>query len=126
MKLIAQSQKHGYGQKVLAHYCPACETMHGFAYITPQKNGAIWTFDGDFEQPTFTPSMHIKAGPWPEDCREKGNEYDVCHYFLTNGVINYLTDCTHKYAGQQILLTDVPAKYLSSVDPIMVPPNPRP
>ena len=114
MKLIAQGRQHGYRQPMLAHYCPACKCMHGFAYIDKQKNGAVWNFNGDMEQPTFTPSMHIKTGPYPEEFGEKAFEVDICHYFLTDGIIIYLNDCTHSLAGKSIVLPDVPVEYLDT------------
>lgn len=111
MKLIAQGKADGYNQEMLSHYCPGCDTLHGFAYINPQRNGALWTFNNNFDKPTFTPSMHIQAGPWPKDY---GKEYEVCHYFLTDGVQQFLDDCTHEHRGLSVPLKDVPAKYLKA------------
>ena len=48
-----------------AHWCPACEEMHAFAVDKPFSNGAKWTFDGNLDAPTFSPSMLIRTGPRP-------------------------------------------------------------
>jgi hypothetical protein len=79
----------------LAHWCPACEEMHAFALDGKNASGAQWSWDGNVEAPTFTPSMHIKTGP-------------VCHYFLRAGTIQYLGDCTHAMKGQSVPLPDLP------------------
>jgi len=88
-----------------AHWCPACKELHGFWVDKPNPdNGARWTFDGNLDVPTFNPSMNIRAEFAPED----GGPF-VCHYFLKNGVIQYLNDCTHEMAGKEIPLPDLPA-----------------
>lgn len=84
--------KHGAG---FAHWCPGCQSMHGFAVSEPFSNGAKWTFNGDFEKPTFTPSMNIGNG-W-------------CHYTLTAGVLNFTNGCTgHKLSNQKVPLPELP------------------
>jgi hypothetical protein len=68
-----------------AHWCPACEEMHAFAVDKPFSNGAKWTFDGNLDAPTFSPSMLIRTGPRPMVPlgRPDAGKVDVCHYFLT-------------------------------------------
>lgn len=87
-----------------AHYCPACREMHDYAVEGPQRNGAQWSFNGDYERPTFTPSMRISWG--------MGADRPVrqCHYFVTDGQIRYCADSTHALAGLTVNLPDVPAK----------------
>lgn len=59
----------GYFGRGFAHWCPACEEMHAFAVEEPFRNGAKWTFDGNLEKPTFSPSMNIAVGPFQRDGR---------------------------------------------------------
>lgn len=43
-------------------FCPACGCGHKF-------DVGRWQFNGDFEKPTFSPSMHVTMGPrpkWPQ------------------------------------------------------------
>jgi hypothetical protein len=97
---------HGEGWN---HYCPACKTTHGFAVESPFRNGARWSFDGNMEAPTFSPSMNIRVGPYPYDPAETDHgRIEVCHYFLRGGVIEYLGDCTHEMRGQRVPLPDLP------------------
>lgn len=92
-----------------AHWCPACEEMHAFAVEKPFSNGAKWTWDGNVNAPTFSPSMNIRIGPYPADDDQPGR-IDVCHYFLRAGVIDYLGDCTHALKGQKVPLPDLPER----------------
>jgi hypothetical protein len=75
------------------HYieCPACGYGHGF--------DSRWSFNGDYDKPTFTPSMLVNA-----NMPQLGHR---CHSFITDGKIQFLSDCTHKYAGQTMDLPDV-------------------
>lgn len=76
------------------HWCPACLRLHPL----PSDTGR-WTFDGDFEKPTFTPSFRHSFG-------RDGNR--TCHYILTAGVLNFCSDCTHSLAGQSVPLPPIP------------------
>jgi hypothetical protein len=93
----------------IAHWCPGCHRQHQFAVESPQENGARWTWDGNTEQPTFSPSMSIKHGPGP--CWEPGDGtgIEVCHYFLRAGQIEFLEDCTHFMRGRTVPLPRMPA-----------------
>lgn len=77
--------------KILRGYlinCPGCGMSHLF--------DSRWSFNGDFEKPTFKPSMLAK---WPNNF--------VCHSFVTDGKIQFLGDCTHENAGKTMDLLDV-------------------
>lgn len=89
-----------------AHWCPACKSMHDFAVERPFRNGASWQYSGVAELPTFSPSMNITVGPFPN------GDIKRCHYFLRGGRIQFLTDCTHSFAGQTVDLPDIPPEAL--------------
>jgi hypothetical protein len=110
-KLRRIGAAQGYTAGGLAHWCPACGEMHAFALDGKNASGAQWTWDGNVEHPTFTPSMHIKIGKYADQNwqEETAGESSVCHYILTAGVINYCGDCTHAMKGQSIRLPDLPA-----------------
>jgi len=90
-----------------AIWCPGCGRMH----VIPNR----WGFDGNIEAPTFVPSVKIEyngqdAGVFdaavglafqraPAKC---------CHFFLRAGVLEYCPDSTHKLAGQNIILPEIP------------------
>jgi hypothetical protein len=88
-------------------FCPGCESGHGFN----QK----WSFNGNLERPTFSPSILVR-GVEPITDEEHGLIMSggyveprpfVCHSFVTDGKIQFLSDCTHKLAGQTMDLPDV-------------------
>jgi len=73
------------------HWCPACEDMH------PLPDS--WMFDGNVEQPTFSPSFkqtftHWTGEPGSEEAR-RTREDRVCHYFITDGRIQFCPDSWH-------------------------------
>lgn len=84
-----------------AHYCPACRQLHEYAVEGPFRNGAQWSFNGDYERPTFTPSMRIVWGMGGDQPNKQ------CHYFVTDGQIRYCADSTHALAGLTVNLPDV-------------------
>jgi hypothetical protein len=99
------------GQGGYFHWCPACEEMHRL----PDS----WTFDGNLEMPTFSPSFKhsgMKAevvngrwtGEWERDGDGKLIPF-VCHYILTAGQLNFCGDCTHAFAGKTVPLPALPA-----------------
>ena len=92
-----------------AHWCPACKQMHDYAVEQPFRNGAKWSFNGDAGSPSFTPSMNISVGPFPDGRIER------CHYFVKHGRIDVCRDSTHELAGKTVELPDVPAAVLSRV-----------
>lgn len=79
-------------------FCEGCGCSHLF-YTTGTP---AWKFNGNMDKPTFEPSLLYR---WHEGGADK-----VCHLFLRNGEVQYLTDCTHKLAGK-----NVPVKEFSPV-----------
>lgn len=59
--------------------------------------GAIWTWNGSLEKPTFQPSILVKANYTSIDRLD-----DICHSFVVDGRIQFLGDCTHELAGQTV------------------------
>jgi hypothetical protein len=83
----------------LLFYCPGCSMVHGvFTQDYPESTSARWNFDGNVESPTFSPSIivTIKYGP----------PIKVCHSFVRNGKIEFLSDCYHSLASQTVDLPD--------------------
>jgi|SRR5579862_721653 len=99
--------KGGYG-----HWCPGCQEMHRL----PFPSG--WTFDGNLERPTFTPSFKhwgiqrvFVAGKWTGEWVRDANGNTVqflCHYILTAGQLNFQNDCTHALVGKSVPLPPLP------------------
>lgn len=83
-------------------WCPACDEMH------PLPDG--WTFDGNVETPTFTPSF---KHTWSH-----AGEPRCCHYIVTAGKVAYQSDCTHGRKGETITMPDLPLEYRDSPDEV--------
>jgi hypothetical protein len=98
-----------YRQPMIAHWCPACQELHPFSCDEPQTNGAKWEWNGDAFYPTFSPSMNIRVGPYPD------GSFEVCHYFLKGGMIEYLGDCTHLWKGVSTPIVPIPDSRLVSI-----------
>ena len=80
--------------------CPAC----GWHEFPKQgKPGASWTFNGNFERPTFKPSMNEAVGPFPDGSKWAG-QIRRCHFVLTDGVLHFCGDCTHDLKGKVVPL----------------------
>lgn len=79
----------------VAIWCPGCHTAHVL--------DGRWIFNGDYERPTFSPSLKC----WHP--RGDGEDSDVpayvCHTCITDGRIQFLGDCTHSLANQTV---DIP------------------
>lgn len=94
--------------------CPGCG-WH-VLNVDPSKPGPCWGFNGDLERPTFTPSILTKAGHYcasqeGQDCwctyearlgRPAPFSCFICHNFVTDGRIQFLSDSTHHLAGQTV------------------------
>lgn len=84
--------------------CPACESSHAVAVKGPNA----WEWNGDGDLPTFTPSVLVTHDAKPE-ASEKFKEWRTaraCHSFITDGKIQFLSDCTHALAGQTVPVPD--------------------
>lgn len=72
--------------------CPGCKCDHA---IGLKVDGGNHDFNMDLEYPTISPSVLYASHP-------------VCHAFIRNGMIQFLSDCEHSLAGQTVELPDYP------------------
>ena len=87
------------GQDTYYFWCPGCKYCHG--YPVPR-----WSYNGDFELPTFSPSLLI----YYTDPETK-QRVTCCHLFLTNGILDLLGDCPHDLKSKKIPLPTLPSGY---------------
>lgn len=84
-------------------WCPGCATVHGITFGSPQG----WTWNGSLELPTFSPSVLVQ-GTMGNNLFANDPEYKevstVCHSFVVEGVIQFLSDCTHSLANEHVEL----------------------
>jgi hypothetical protein len=92
------------------HWCQGCKCGH--VYPTGRTNGPNWSFNGNVEKPSFSPSMliFIPAGPYGEN-DENVPQRTICHYFVTDGQIRFCGDSPHQFAGQNLPLLPIPEDY---------------
>jgi hypothetical protein len=103
--------------KSLSFRCPGCDDWHTIDVTR-------WAWNGDLDLPTISPSILVTSGhyvsshqPGVDSCwcdydRENpenpsGFSCAICHSFVRDGRIEFLSDCTHKLAGQTV---DLPAR----------------
>jgi hypothetical protein len=94
--------------------CPGCGMNHGMP-ISLGKSHSCWTFNNDVEKPTLSPSILAKSTvPITDEQHaaimrgEKVTPIDVvCHSFVRNGNIEFLSDCTHEFAGKTVPLNSI-------------------
>jgi hypothetical protein len=96
---------------LLGFWCPGCEQMHAV--------NSGWYLNGNYDRPTFTPSVLVTNGHYVKDWKgpscwctwnrehpEYLNKFICrrCHSFVTDGQIRFLSDSTHRLAGQTVSL----------------------
>ncbi len=86
--------------------CPGCGYPHGVSIGAGP--GPRWGYNGNADAPTFTPSLLVRTGRAvdPSMVWEEGDPPEVCHSFITDGRIQFLSDCTHALAGQTVDIPD--------------------
>lgn len=100
---ILRTGEDGY----VLFWCPGCDGPHGLRVSTDPAPGARWSFNGDFDRPTFSPSVLVRYNG--ADAGRDGAPPAVCHSFVNDGQIQFLGDCTHGLAGQTVALPDYDA-----------------
>ena len=97
-KLLAIGSAENHPDYLLI--CPGCGSQHEIYTTKPNRLGAQWSFDGDIDKPTIAPSVNSSAS-------DNGVVFYRCHFFVNEGQIQFLPDCTHEYAGQTLELPDI-------------------
>lgn len=86
--------------------CPGCGCLH---WISDR-----WQFNGEMDRPTVSPSILVRGTVPVTDEQHRrimaGEKIEpvplVCHSFVRDGRIEYLSDCTHALAGQTVEIPD--------------------
>lgn len=108
-----RNSETGEAGELVWFWCAGCNTHHA---INPKG----WTWNGDSERPTFSPSVLVRCTVLTEEGLAMVDRHEhpadgkypsrdtVCHSFVRDGQIQYLGDCTHALAGQTVPLEDLP------------------
>lgn len=80
--------------------CPGCGLAHRVHVEASDKNrnNPVWTWNGDLVKPTFYPSVRCK---WTVG---ENHEEKCCHFYVRDGMVQFLDDCTHEFKGQTVAL----------------------
>lgn len=125
MSALGKKLRHwaGDGKEGYYFWCPGCNESH---MVKTSPSG--WGFNGSGDAPTFTPSVLVRCGHYVTESHKSGDscwctynaeciakgedpapfQCGVCHSFVTDGRIQFLSDCTHALAGQTVDLPDYP------------------
>ncbi len=88
---LTKIQPNEITQEAYAFYCPGCDNHH--VYIVKSKQNYCWTFNGDMDKPTFSPSLLNKSSI-------------TCHLFVRDGRIEYCADSSHDLAGKTVEMAE--------------------
>lgn len=109
MSKLVRLDRHYWPRGGYGHWCPGCNAGHEINVDEPNHCGARWSFDGNVQRPTFSPSINLKI-----NTPDMGKHYQpdvastVCHYFIRDGRIEFLSDCTHHLRGTTVDLPELP------------------
>lgn len=92
----------------LGWWCPGCKGAHFVHVEKPNQKNALWRYSGDAYAPSFHPSVWIKVGPWSDGFKTH-EARSICHCWVKNGQIEFLSDCAHDLAGQTVPMVPWPA-----------------
>lgn len=109
-----------HGGQYAEFRCPGCDSNHMIGVKPNNPKG--WEFNGDLENPTFSPSILVRSGHYvPEQPQPPNCEYcidagqdgystfcSLCHSYIRDGQIQFLGDCTHDLAGKTVPLPEFP------------------
>ena len=93
----AQLLKIDASETRIIWHCPGCKCSHGVP-VPPHPHA--WQWNGSLDAPTLSPSVVVRyediGGGLPKD------RPAVCHCFIRDGRIEFLSDCTHDHAGKTV------------------------
>ena len=96
-KLLRSTEGNG-----LMFWCPGCDTGHRIQH--GQGPGPRWTWNGNAEKPTFSPSIKVSYDGADADTPE--GIPSICHSFVRDGLIEFCADSTHALSGKTVPLPD--------------------
>jgi hypothetical protein len=96
-------ERKGETFSTFIYWCPGCGHAHSIP-VGP-GSGHSWTFDGNVESPTFSPSVrHFHTN-------SQGEQITSCHYHVQAGQMAYCGDCKHELNGKTVPMEDIPKDY---------------
>lgn len=95
---------------LLGFWCAGCGEAHAINVVPDAR--PCWGFNGNYDAPTFTPSVLVTGVRRITDDEHArlmvGEKIEPtprrCHSFVEGGKVRFLDDCTHALAGQTVPL----------------------
>lgn len=88
---IHEGKKYHHTQYM--YMCPGCGYEHAFGL---KSEGGHHEFNMDLDNPTVSPSLLQNFTPG-----------SLCHSYIKEGKIQFLSDCQHPLAGQTVELPEI-------------------
>lgn len=123
MSLLSPILRNGQ-DNALIWWCPGCAHSHAIRH--GDGAGPRWTWNGSADRPTFAPSVLVTGRDFTEageaafeawhdaGCPKPAPEFEsadtVCHSFIVDGQMQFLSDCTHALAGQTVPIPPWPQR----------------
>lgn len=100
---------------LLFYFCPGCQHSHSVTVDGAGDPGRNWSWDGNTEAPTLSPSIRTFTPARTYDDGDGGTiskpERTLCHHFLKQGQLEFLGDSSgHDLRGFHAL-PDFPKGY---------------
>lgn len=85
------------GRRQIFFWCPGCKENHS---VHIGSGSPSWQWNGSKTAPTFRPSVRVRWGSQPGA--------KTCHFYVKEGTIQYLGDCTHELKGKTVDMIPAP------------------
>lgn len=94
---------HGDGSESLFWHCPGCKAPHSIFVKPGTLNKKTWLWNGSVDKCTLSPSVVVFTREYIDD---EDPSFRIaptnCHVFIRDGMIEFLSDCTHALAGKTV------------------------
>lgn len=91
MNVISKRVQRNENDPEYVFFCPGCQYGHWFKTTGDSPR---WSFNQDLEKPTVEPSILVRGT-------------FICHSFVRNGAIEFLSDSSHALAGKTVNLEPI-------------------
>lgn len=92
--------------KAILFDCQGCKSPHCVNLDERRAGLPVWKFNNDLDNPTIQPS-YLSYVPKYDNKGNKIGKDTICHFWLKDGKIEYLTDCKHELAGKTVEMKDI-------------------
>lgn len=108
-KIKRYTEKDGGYHGELGFMCPGCMCIHFVSdkHTDIRCTPPIWEFNDNYESPTIRASVLTWGYGFNKETGNHDKEVDRCHSFITDGKIQFLSDCQHELSGKTVELPEI-------------------